>query len=95
VYMATGTFEVVLIARDDDGGQTVWQTTITVKPDLDGDGISDDEDDDIDGDGYNNSEDDYPRDPSKYRNWNSTYLLLLVIVVVVVAVVAYVMRPKD
>ena len=95
VFQSIGTFEVVLIARDDDGGQTVWETTIVVKPDLDGDGISDAEDDDIDGDGYKNSDDDYPRDASRYKNWNSIYLLLLLIIVVVVAVVAYVMRPKS
>jgi PKD repeat protein len=94
VYSLTGTYKVVLIVSDDDGGQTPWETTIEVKPDMDGDGIPDDDDDDMDGDGYKNSEDDYPNDPDKYRNWTSIYLLLLVIVVVVIAVVAYVMTKR-
>jgi PKD repeat protein/subtilisin family serine protease len=95
VFTTTGTFEVVLIATDDDGGQSVWETSIVVKPDLDGDGIADSDDKDIDGDGYDNSDDDFPRDAAKYKDWNSTYLMLLIIVVVAVAVVAYIMRPKG
>jgi PKD repeat protein len=94
VYSLTGTYKVVLIVSDDDGGQTPWETTIEVKPDMDGDGIPDDSDDDLDGDGYKNSEDDYPEDPDRYRNWTSIYLLLLVIAVVVIAVVAYMMTKR-
>ncbi len=95
VYTIPGRFNVTLIATDDDGGQAFWQTVIVVKPDLDGDAIPDDEDDDIDGDGYKNSEDDYPRDPDRYKDWRSIYLLLLLIVVVAAAVGAYIMRPKS
>ncbi len=94
VYSLTGTYKVVLIVSDDDGGQTPWETTIEVKADMDGDSIPDDEDDDLDGDGYKNSEDDYPEDPDRHTNWTSTYLILLVIVVVVVAVVAYLMTKR-
>ncbi|UCC92526.1 MAG: PKD domain-containing protein [Thermoplasmata archaeon] len=94
VYSLTGDYKVVLIVSDDDGGQTPWETTIVVKPDMDGDGIPDEDDDDLDGDGYKNSEDDYPEDPDRYRNWTSIYLLLLVIVVVVIAVVAYMMTKR-
>jgi len=94
VYTMTGTYKVVLIVSDDDGGQTPWETTIEVKADMDGDGIPDDEDTDMDGDGYNNNEDDYPDDPDKHTNWTSVYLILLVIVVVVVAVVAYLMTKR-
>jgi PKD repeat protein len=95
VYQVTGTYEVTLIVRDDDGGQAVWNTTITVLPDLDGDGIPDAEDDDRDGDGVKNSDDPYPDDPTRTKSWSSTYLMLLLIVVVLVAVVAYmVTRPR-
>ncbi len=94
VYSLTGEYKVMLIVSDDDGGQTPWETTIEVKPDMDGDGIPDDEDDDIDGDGYKNSEDDFPEDPDKHTNYTPYYLLLLIIVVVVIAVVAYLMTKR-
>ncbi|NIP35549.1 MAG: PKD domain-containing protein, partial [Thermoplasmata archaeon] len=94
VYSLTGEYKVVLIVSDDDGGQTPWETTIEVKPDMDGDGIPDDDDDDIDGDGYKNSEDDFPDDPDRHTNYTPYYLLLLVIVVVVIAVVAYLMTKR-
>jgi PKD repeat protein len=88
-YQVDGRYEVMLIVSDDDGGQTVWTTNVTVLPDLDGDGIPDAKDPDIDGDGVRNADDDFPRDPSKTKDWTSTYLMLLLIVVVIVAVVAY------
>jgi len=94
VYYSTGEYRVVLIVSDDDGGQTSWETTINVLPDMDGDGIPDEKDDDIDGDGYKNSEDDYPNDPDRHANYTTYYLILLVIVVVVVAVVAYLMTKR-
>ena len=89
-YQVDGRFEVLLIVSDDDGGQTVWTTIVTVLPDLDGDGIPDSKDPDIDGDGVPNKDDDFPRDPARTKDWASTYLMLLLIVVVAVAVVAYV-----
>jgi PKD repeat protein len=95
VYSLTGEYDVKLIVSDDDGGQTSWDVTIEVKPDMDGDGTPDDQDDDIDGDGVKNSQDDYPEDPERQTNYTPLYLILLVIVVVAVAVAAYVMRPKN
>ncbi len=94
VYSLTGTYKVKLIVSDDDGGQTLWETTVEVKPDMDGDAIPDDEDDDRDGDGYKNNEDDFPDDPDRHTNYTPYYLLLLVIVVVVIAVVAYLMTKR-
>ncbi len=94
VYSLTGTYRVVLIVSDDDGGQTSWETNIEVKADMDGDGIPDDDDDDLDGDGYKNNEDDFPKDPDRHVNWTPYYLILLVIVVVVIAVVAYLMTKN-
>ncbi len=95
IYHQTNSYDVVLIVSDDDGGQTRWDVTIEVKPDMDGDAIPDDEDKDRDGDGIDNNDDDFPDDPERYRNWTPIYLGLLVVVVVVVAVAAYVMRPKS
>lgn len=94
-YQSTGEYDVILIVSDDDGGQTRWDTTIVVLPDMDGDGIPDDSDKDKDGDGYDNNDDDFPTDPSRYRNWTPIYLGLLIVVVVIVAVAAYVMRPRS
>jgi len=95
IYLNTGDYNVILIVSDDDGGQTRWDTTIVVLPDMDGDGIPDSTDKDIDGDGYDNNDDDYPTDPARYRNWTPIYLGLLIGVVVLVAVAAYVMRPRN
>jgi PKD repeat protein len=94
VYSLTGEYDVRLIVSDDDGGQTLWTTTIQVKPDIDGDGIPDDQDDDRDGDGYKNSEDDFPDDPDRHTDYTPYYLILLVIVVVVIAVVAYLVTKR-
>ncbi len=95
VFMLEGVFDVTLIASDDDGGQTIWTTRIEVLPDMDGDGIPDDQDDDRDGDGVKNGDDAFPDDPTRTKSWSSTYLVLLLVVVVVGAAVAYmVTRPK-
>ena len=88
-YQVDGRYYVMLIVSDDDGGQTVWSTNVTVLPDLDGDGIPDAKDPDMDGDGVPNKDDDFPRDPSRTKDWTPTYLMLLLLVVVIVAVVAY------
>jgi PKD repeat protein len=95
VYSTTGEYKVVLIVSDDDGGQTPWETTIEVKPDMDGDSIPDDEDDDVDGDGFKNNEDDYPEDPDRHTNYTPYYLIILVVAVVVIAVVAYLMTKEK
>ena len=96
VFLLAGVFNVTLIASDDDGGQTLWTVRIEVLPDLDGDGIPDDKDKDRDGDGVDNADDAYPDDPTRTKNWSSTYLFMLIIVVVVVAAVAYMLaRPRN
>jgi PKD repeat protein/subtilisin family serine protease len=96
VYTLVNVYEVQLIVSDDDGGQTLWTVKITVEPDLDGDRIPDSEDDDIDGDGVKNEDDDFPRDPSRDKDYRMLYVILLFLVAIVVAIVLYaVTRPRK
>ncbi len=59
-----GTFWVNISVSDGKGGTDSVNLTITILPDLDGDGIPDPEDTDMDGDGVPNTSDAFPNDPA-------------------------------
>ena len=62
-----GTFWLTISVTDGNGGIASANLTITVLPDLDGDGIPDPEDSDKDGDGVPNTSDAFPKDPKKWE----------------------------
>jgi len=60
-----GTYWALVTVNDGQGGTDDINLTITIEPDLDGDGIIDASDDDRDGDGVANDEDLWPDNPAE------------------------------